>query len=233
MKENVKNRNLTYKSVYSNVKDIDDSGIVIFYAAVFGNLDRAGDIIEKGAFIKTISENFKEIQHYKNHFRDEMPGVIQSFEEDNFGLKATSKLILDTQAGKETLAQYKAMAEAGKSMKHSIGYVTIREEKMADGNHLKEIFLHEVSTLTARPANPLAGTIDIKSLDGLDFDELIKEEIFYTNLLNCKFTDAKLENLEKIKIHISALIDESRRKNAPDPKDAPLTKEGALIILRS
>jgi len=231
-KVKLKNRGLLYKSCLTQVKDIDEKGTVLFYASVFGTPDKVKDIVEKGAYKKTISEGFREIQHYKNHDPEKMPGVIQELKEDDYGLLVTSKLILKTQLGLETYEEYKAMAEAGKSMGHSIGYSTLREQ-MADDryNHLKELALFETSTLTKRAAHADALTVGIKSLEDLDFDELVKEEIFYTNLLSCKFTDAKLEQLELVKNHISALIEESRRNIAPDLNDTPLTKNEILTAL--
>ncbi len=234
MKEKLKNRIPLYKSVLTSVKDIDEKGTVVFHASIFNTPDRAKDIVDPGAYTKTITENFNDIQHYKNHDSTLMPGVISEMKEDSTGLLAKSQLLLKTQLGLETYEQYKAMAAAGKSMGHSIGYAVVRGQKSEDGfNHLKEIFLFELSSLTKRAAHPDAATVGIKALNELEFDELIKEEVFYTNLLNCKFTDAKLENLENIKNHISALIDESRRKLAPDTKDAPLTKQEILTILNS
>jgi len=234
MKQNVKNRMPLFKSCITEIKDIDEKGIVVFHSSIFNTPDRVKDVVDFGAYKKTINENFKDIQHYKNHDSTLMPGVLSELSEDATGLLSKSQLILKTQLGLETYEQYKAMSAAGKSMGHSIGYVPVREQKDDDGfNHLKEIFLYEVSSLTKRAAHPDALTQSIKSIEEMDFEELVKEEMFYTNLLNCKFTDAKLENLEKVKIHITALIDESRRKNAPDPKDAPLTKESILKILRS
>ena len=232
MKESVKNREILYKSVLSQVKDIDEKGMVVFYGSVFGTPDKVKDIVERGAYKKTISEGFKEIQHYKNHDSTLMPGVLHELSEDNYGLLAKSKLILGTQLGRETYEEYKAMAEAGKSMGHSIGYATIREDADIDGyNHLRELKLFELSSLTKRAAHSDALTVDIKSFSELDFDELIKEETFYNNLLKCRFTDAKLEQLEAVKNHISALIDDLRRKQAPELIIEPLTKDEILTAL--
>jgi len=219
----VKFRDMLYKSCITQVKDIDEKGVVSFYGSIFNTADRVKDIVDPGAYTKTISENFNEIQHYKNHDSTLMPGVIQKggLEQDSEGLLSRSKLILDTQLGRETYEQYKAMAEAGKSMGHSIGYVPVRQQKSSDGfNHLKEVFLFEISTLTKMAAHPDALTVGIKSFEELDFEELVKEEVFYTNLLNCKFTDAKLENIELIHKHLQSLIETMRRQIAPI-EDAP------------
>lgn len=217
----VKFRDMLYKSCITQVKDVDEKGVVSFYGSILNTPDRVKDIVDPGAYTKTVKENFSEIQHYKNHDSTLMPGVIHELSEDGTGLLAKSKLILKTQLGLETYEEYKAMAEAGKSMGHSIGYVPVRQQKSSDGyNHLKEIYLFELSTLTKMAAHPDALTTGIKSFENMDFEELVKEEIFYTNLLNCKFTDAKLENIEKIHKHLQSLIETMRRNIAPIA-DAP------------
>jgi HK97 family phage prohead protease len=213
------------------VKDVDEKGMVSFYASIFNTPDRVKDVVDPSAYKKTIEENIKEIQHYKNHVVGPIPGIIHSLTTDDTGLLTRSKLILGTQLGRETYEEYKAFAEAGKSMAHSIGYYPVKEEKQADGyNHLKEIFLYEVSSLTVRAAHPDALTIDIKSFDELDINELIKEESFYKSLLNCRFDDTKLESLELLKNHISALIEELSRKDALEISK-PLTVNDYLKML--
>lgn len=219
----MKNRMILYKACLSLVKDIDETGMVSFYASVFNTPDRVKDVVDKGSFTKTISENYKDIQHYKNHIVGPIPGIIRELSQDDYGLLTKSKLILGTQLGRETYEEYKAYAEAQKSMGHSFGYSVVREKSEPDGyNHLKELMLHEISSLTVRAAHPDALTVDIKSFEDFDLNELVKEENFYKSLLNCSFEDVKLEQLEMIKNHISALVDESRRKSAPE-RNTPLT----------
>lgn len=216
----IKHREPLFKSVLTQVKEVDAAGIVRFYASIFNTPDRVGDIVVPGAYKKTIQENFKEIQHYKNHDSDHMPGVIQQLEEDDTGLLVTSKLILNTQDGRETYEQYKAMAEVGKSMSHSIGYTPVKEESSSDYNYLKEILLFEVSTLTKRPAHPDAITVDVKTVD------------YLKALLKSDLPDEELEQLEQLKNEIEALLKARSRKTTP-PAEEPLTKSEILKILLS
>jgi len=197
----IKHREIQFKSVLTKVEDINDKGVVRFYASVFNTEDRVKDIVVRGAYKKTITENFKEIQHYKNHDSTLMPGVPFEFSETDTGLLVSSKLILATQLGRETYEEYKAMAEAGKSMGHSIGYAVVKEDVMGEINYLKELFLFEVSTLTKRPAHPDAVTVDVKTVE-----ELMTDIEFYNAMLKTDLPDVELEKLEKIKNHIEALI---------------------------
>jgi HK97 family phage prohead protease len=197
----IKHREIQFKSVLTKVEDIDEKGIVRFYASVFNTEDRVKDIVVRGAYKKTITENFKEIQHYKNHDSTLMPGVPFEFSETDNGLLVSSKLILGTQLGRETYEEYKAMAEAGKSMGHSIGYAVVKEDQLGEINYLKELFLFEVSTLTKRPAHPDAVTVDVKTVE-----ELMTDIKFYNAMLKTDLPNVELEKLEQIKNHIEALI---------------------------
>ncbi len=214
----IKHREPSYKSIFTQVKDVDSAGTVQFYASIFNTPDRVMDIVVPGAFKKTITENFKEIQHYKNHDSRVMPAVIREMIEDGTGLLVTSKLILSTQAGKETYEEYKAMAEAGKSMSHSIGYIPVKGDPSGDFYYLKEIGLLEVSTLTARPAHPDALTVDVKTVD------------YLRAMLKTDLPDEELEELEKIKNEIEALLKTRSRATTP-PAEEPLTKNDILKIL--
>ncbi len=201
-------RAMEYKSAITEIKDLSEMGIVTFYASVFGNKDWGGDVIEKGAFSKTISENSKNVRHFKHHDTKQMVGVVKNLQEDSKGLLVTSQLILKTQLGAETYEEYKAMLQAGKSMDHSIGYNVIKKEEKEDVRYLKELRLMEVSTLTAWGMNPLAQTVDVKSLEQLNFDQLLTEEKYYKALLNARFTDAKLESIEGFYNYLKSLITE-------------------------
>ena len=181
------------KSISSEVKDVDEArGIVKFYFSIFGNIDSDGDITMQGAFAKTIKENFKRIKHFKNHSRWDAPGVIQELYEDNTGGVAVSKLILDSQLGKDTFAEYKA----GAITEHSFGYEIMKSEFEDIENRrvqkLLELKLNEVSSLTAWGANALTETLDVKNEKEL-FAYLEKLE----SLKKGDFSDeyfAKLEN---------------------------------------
>jgi HK97 family phage prohead protease len=204
----VKDRIIQYKAVMTEVKDISQDGTVVFYAAVFNSWDRTKDNISEKAFNKTIQENFAEIQHYKNHDPNEMVGVLRELSPDPYGLKATSKLILATKEGHDTYEQYKAMADAGRSMPHSIGYAAVKSEKVPQGRMLHEVYLGEVSTLTKRPAHPGAVQVSVKDMP---LEDIIAEEKYYSLLLNCKFDEVELSKIEEIRNHLQTIIEVKSR----------------------
>ena len=75
--------NKNFKSCGLELKDLDDSkGIVSFYFSSFGNEDSDGDILQKGAFTKSIKENLSLIKHFKNHYHKLALGKILELCED-------------------------------------------------------------------------------------------------------------------------------------------------------
>jgi HK97 family phage prohead protease len=224
---------MEYKVSRSEIKEVDKDGTVLFYASVFGNKDLGGDIIMPGAYSKTIRENFKNIRHFKHHDSWKMPGVVKEISEDSYGLLTKSQLILGTQLGRETYEEYKAMIEAGKSMDHSVGYSAIkwdmdRTDPDDERRILREIKLYEVSTLTAWGMNPLAQTVNVKSLENIPLDELLKEAKYFEMLLKAPFTDARLEQLEQLKNHVDSLI--QKKAGITTLSDKPTVIQASELI---
>ena len=127
------------------VKDVDmKSRTVTGYFSVFGNKDSDEDIINKGAYTKTISDRGDRIKHLFMHNPTlGIIGSISELKEDDYGLFFKSTL-LDTALGTDVLKMY----DAGVLKEHSVGFETIRESKANDGiNHIEEIRLWEGSSV--------------------------------------------------------------------------------------
>ena len=152
-----------YKSVSFVLESADENtGEFSGYAAVFGNVDSGGDIIEKGAFAKTIVEDFARIKILSQHNSYDLPiGKPLELREDEKGLYIRGK-ISDTQTGRDirTLLKDGVLAEL------SIGYDAVDFEWDGDSGirHLKEIKLWEVSIVTWA-MNDQAKIEDVKSLE--------------------------------------------------------------------
>jgi HK97 family phage prohead protease len=157
---------LEHKDLTFEVKDISDEGEFEGYAAIFGNVDSYGDIIEPGAFTKTIKESKGQVPILWQHDRYEPIGVGRDMAEDGTGLKVVGQLVLEVRRGTEARALLKAKALGGLS----IGYQTIKyliDKEGPDGvgvRRLKELKLWEYSPVTF-PANTLAVVSDVKSAD--------------------------------------------------------------------
>jgi len=159
------------KTVKFEVKEInEEEGTFTGYAATFSKVpDSYGDIIDKGAFSKTLKEHGKRVKILWNHNTMEPIGKPIEMSEDENGLLVKGKLSLGVQRAREVLSLMKD--DVINEM--SIGYDTITE-KFDDAigskvRHLKEVKLWDVSPVTFA-ANPEATISGIKS----ELDKLLK-----------------------------------------------------------
>lgn len=181
------------------VKDIDTKGrIITGYAAAFGNIDFGGDLIEPGAFSKTIAErgpgSRNKIFFLNQHDSWQVLGKPKVLKEDSYGLYHESP-ILNTTLGNDVLKMFQA--EVLDSF--SIGYRIITENRVDDVNHLKELYLYEFSSVTF-PMNESAIATGIKSIDR----DKLKERIDRAEKF-CRTTDASDDTIELLLIQIKQL----------------------------
>ena len=209
--------NKSVKSCGLEIKGIEESkGIVEFYFSAFGNKGSDGDIMEKGSFKKTISENLPRIKHFKNHDPHLAVGRILELGEDEKGAFAVSQMSKST-LGQDTLIEYKE----GIITEHSHGFQTIREnysnEKSA--NIISEVKLWEVSSLTAWGANSNTPTTGIKSLE--DVETLFKN--LENILTKSTISDERGAELQKSYDQLGNLI-KSLRAPSQDTREAEKLK---------
>lgn len=153
----------TLAAVELDTKAVQEDGSFSGYAAVFGTKDQGGDIIRKGAFAASLAAiPAARVKMLWQHARDEPIGVWTSFTEDDHGLKAEGRLILETARGREAHALMKAGALDGLS----IGYRTVRASQDAakSARILEEVSLREVSIVTF-PMHPESKISNVKSND--------------------------------------------------------------------
>lgn len=123
----------------------EESGIFSGYASISGNIDEGGDIVEPGAFEKTLNENFDRIKILALHNDSWLPiGKPLELKEDSSGLYIKAK-ISDTSMGKDI----KVLLKDGVLNELSIGYDPVVFEYDSEGiRHLREVKLWEVSVVT-------------------------------------------------------------------------------------
>lgn len=182
------------KTLEYKVADIDGrQRMVKFYYGAFDNVDGDGDILRKGATLKTSKENGPTgkgvIRHYINHeFKTNaavLPiGAIKEMGEDSHGPWVWSK-IARTTMGNDVYSMY----EDDMINSHSMGFVTMpgKSRKISSGREILEIKLYEVSTVTTWAANEMTPTIDVKEKreavirDTLnEYESLFEEPFYYT-----------------------------------------------------
>ena len=130
---------------------------IIGYAAAFGNVDSYGDIIERGAFARTINNNGRRIKTFYNHSTP--IGLPRVMMEDDKGL-FTESVISATRTGDEVLQ----LVRDGVITEMSIGYQTVKADFNPDGNRmLKEVKLFEFGPVDMA-ANEQATIEGVKAL---------------------------------------------------------------------
>jgi len=155
------------RNIPFELKELSDDGDFVGLASTYGNIDGGNDVVEPGAFDKTIAERGSKVRLMDNHRVRIGVATVESVKE---GLKATGKINTDKQSGKEALSDLKFYRDHGQPLGMSIGYETIDAvppSKSKDGaRHLKEIRLWEV-TVTEFPMNEMAVVTSVKSIRDL------------------------------------------------------------------
>jgi HK97 family phage prohead protease len=142
-----------------DLKSLDDSGQFEGIASVYGNVDSYGDIVEAGAFSKTIAERGKSVPILWQHDSRLPIGSGEVYDAGtHLGIKG--KILEAVSHGADAMR----LAKAGIVKGLSIGYQVLKDSWDADRKVrlLKEIKLYEVSFVTF-PANELAVLTGIKS----------------------------------------------------------------------
>jgi len=194
--------NLEYKECEYKIEDVDEKGIVRFVASTADKIDFGDDLIPSGkSYLETVNSDYDKsrIKHFREHDSKIWVG-FPTLSTDGNKLISTSQLMLKRDVGMDTFQLYKAAAEAGRMVEHSIGY-RVKDwhyEQMDDKEVrvIDNLIIREVSTLSSWGMNDEASTFDLKNMN---FEKLLMEEKYLKQLLNAKFDDVKLEGLEQLK----------------------------------
>ena len=142
--------------------ETDDDGSFEGYASVFNNKDLGNDVIEKGAFAKSIyKKRPKQIKLLYQHKTDEPIGVIDEIEEDNKGLRVKGRLAIKTERGKYVYELMKMGALDGLSIGFRVNPKKVSYDKRTKKRVIDEVDLMEISLVTF-PMNPQATVRSVK-----------------------------------------------------------------------
>lgn len=162
-------RNIEHKDCPFEVKDFAETGSLTGYLSTFGNVDLGKDIVESGAFAKSLQERPVNplIWH---HDPSEPAKVVGSFtaKEDARGLSIEADFLPDPDS-QNVRTKCRALRERGVPLGLSIGYQVIKfawdKVRGETVRILKELKLNEGS-LVLFPMNELALVTGVKSDDG-------------------------------------------------------------------
>lgn len=142
-----------------DLHEVKDSGEFTGLAAVYGNIDLGMDVIEPGAFAKTIEENGGKVPLLLDH---RVAIGISEVSDSASGLKTHGILNMDKAVAREVHSDLKFYQAQGKPYGMSIGYDPLKKSWEGDIRHLKEIRLVE-TTVTLFPMNPAARVGAVKA----------------------------------------------------------------------
>jgi len=195
----------------------NDRLIISGWAARFGNVDSYGDIIEPGAFTKTISERKGRIAFCYQHEIDEPIAKITLLEERAEGLWVEAEI----SASEEDI---QTKVKEGILTEMSIGYRTINctEEIINEKyiTHLTEVKLYEISLVTIA-ANEMATIQNMKS-------EQEKQDYFddeFERLILLERNQSRKYDLMKLKNQVKALFGQEPPKSTPKHEEPQKTVE--------
>jgi uncharacterized protein len=193
-------------------------GIVSGYFAVFGNKDLDGDVIEPGAFTKTIQERGPSgkqlIKYLLDHDKNKVVAKMMNLYEDQKGLRYEAKI------GSHAAGQdFQKMVESELINQHSFGFRTIKEmyDDQTKANLIKEVMMYEGSAVQFLGANPETTFIDLKN-ESDAFEYLTRLEKFV------KTSDATDETLEKLESQLKSLLEMLK------PAEATLVETKAVEV---
>lgn len=236
---------MEHKATTVEIKTAAD-GTFEGYAAVFGNVDSYGDIIQPGAFTKTIQERRSQIKILWNHDSFAPPvGKLLDIREDAYGLRVQGKL-LDTPRGQE-IAQ--GMRD-GVIDSMSIGYTTIkhayeqREDLGREVRLLQELKLYEFSPVNF-PANEAATITAVKRKHEAEA-LLVQVADFFSQELKAGRTlsvasleriqaalDSIQESANQLEQLIQAVEPDAKARTTPSPDEPPKHSPAVSALLET
>lgn len=213
---------MEYKSTPLELKDLnkgDRTAVIAF--ATYDNIDLGKDILRKGAFTKSWTENKSDIRLFYNHDQQQTPGRADDFSEDD------SHAYVKAYFGTHTLGEdVLKMLDEKIITDASFGFSPVRTNKIEIKGEtireLKELKLHEASVLSGWGMNPLSKVRTVnKNLD-----------------LNLSQLQEKLGNLERF-CHNTTASDECIKHFLSEIKaiqkiiseyDTAITSDGTPIV---
>lgn len=141
------------------IKEISEAGTFEGLLSPYGNVDHGADVVEPGAYTKTLKERGSKIPLLWQHKADCPIGELE-LEDRKDGLYCKGQLLMELPEAKKAYLVIKAKIVKGLS----IGFAAVKDSVEAGVRHLKEIKLYEGSIVTF-PMNERALITSVKAED--------------------------------------------------------------------
>ena len=226
------------KNIADSVRDVDEGSRRVKVAiSQIGSKDFDNDVIDEGAYTKTLSERGPGAANLIWHLTDHQPSLKSAigkfkelYVENNYLVGVTD--VPNTTWGNDVLEFYKS----GHINQHSIGFRTVKQEAKDNYNLIKEVTLYEGSAVLWG-ANPNTPTLSVsKALSKEDeAKELNKEmELLIKSMRNGSYTDNAFELIEtrmkQIQQRISELVTTQPVPVTVEPDEAKKLRDAIQLI---
>jgi HK97 family phage prohead protease len=148
------------------------------YASIFGNKDLGNDVVQQGAFSKSIAEKgAKGVKMLYQHKADTPIGVFDEILEDTKGLRVKGRLAMATQKGKEVYELMKMGALSGLSIGYRVEPKGYTYSESGKKRTLKAVDLMEISAVTF-PMNTRALVSAVKGSERTirEWEDFLRDE---------------------------------------------------------
>lgn len=200
------------------IKAIAEEGTFEGYAAIFNKPDAMGEIIESGAFTKTLKEGMTRPMLWYHDARN--PVGLAELSVSEKGLKVMGALNLEVQRAVEIRALMKQKVIRGLSF----GFKTLKDVWNGPKRILKEIKLYEISPCTFQ-AHPAALISSVKQwTEQKPYENEHSARIKSPNLFDADTFRRKADGTiyGKIKVPTTAAVIWGKLKEAAKPSDMPI-----------
>jgi uncharacterized protein len=197
------------------IKEVSEEGVFEGLLSPYGNLDAGRDIVEPGAYTKTLKDHGNTVPLLWQHQSSTPIGKLELIDRED-GLWAKGTLELGVEKAREAHTLLKAKIIKGLS----IGYESIKDEIKDGIRILKEVRLWEGSVVTF-PMNELAEVTSIKSaLDVMDSDDYEKKVGAALSAASKAKLRAACEKIKSGHDDIEALYEDEAGDSTSDDKAA-------------
>jgi len=155
---------MKHKDLSLEIKSVGEDGTFEGLLSVYGNVDLGSDLVEPGAFTKTIQENKGVVPMLWQHDQKSPIGQLELVDSAE-GLRVKGRFELEVQQAREAYVLVKSGIIKGLS----IGYVAVKSVAIKGVRHLKELRLLEGSVVTFA-MNPEAMITAVKAEQKADFN---------------------------------------------------------------
>ena len=175
--------------LHLEVKDVSDDGTFRGVLSPYGNIDDGGDVVDPGAFARTLKENGPTRPMLWQHLTEEPVGML-TLTDSPVGLLCEGKFLFDAALPTSRKAYLLLKNKIVKGL--SIGFQSVADEVIDGVRHLKEIKLFEGSIVTF-PMNEMALVTAVKGRENKgDFNESLtmRQTMDAWSQMDAAFSDA-------------------------------------------